>query len=614
MKRPAAGLALLLLGIYLLTASAHFYAIDEVQMYGLAEAIGARGTLALNDPGPSEPPVYSPFGPGQSLVALPLFWLGGALGLAAPEEARPWLRAAVTLWLNPLLTAAVAALIYLGARRLAGHRGALLAGLAYGLGTTAWPHAQTFFAEPLNAALWLGAFLLLWRPGGPAPSLGAFALAGMLAGLAPAVKVQAVVALPILGLYAVWAARPAPRPLLACLAWGAAALAPLAALAAYNAALFGSPLRTGYGASILAGFSAPFWEGFGGQLWGLRRGLIWCSPIVLLAPLGLAAMWRRDRAAALLCAAMALSQVLLYATWVSWDGAGAWGPRFLNTILPFLCLPLAALAAAPLGRRRWLRAAAVALAALTVPVQFGAIGVNMNQLFREPPPASQVLAHLGLAAERAGRAYERRAAPGRLVLLRGLGPSEGQGAALLPRWTLGEATLLARPAGGPATLTLAATSCFVATGPTELTLRLDGALLAAGPACPGRVYRLLLPPGASALSLAAPTWRPADAGIAREGELGVFLSAALLTADGQAQPLVGDRLPADPVPLGLGALRQHLGDPRVAAWDLWWAYLPLTALAPAAVWGIAAPWAALALACVAAGALLLARGGGPHGV
>ncbi|NTU84106.1 MAG: hypothetical protein HGA45_32850, partial [Chloroflexales bacterium] len=208
----AAGLALLLFGLYLLTASGHLYAIDEIQMYGLTESIGSRGTLALNDPGPSEPPVYSTYGPGQSLAALPLYWLGATAARALPPEARPWARGAVILWLNPLVTAIVAALVYLGARRVAAPRAALLAALAYGLGTMAWPHAKTCFAEPLNALLWLGAFLLVWRPDGPPAPVRAYAMAGLLAGLATAVKIQAGIALPILGLFAVWEARREPWP------------------------------------------------------------------------------------------------------------------------------------------------------------------------------------------------------------------------------------------------------------------------------------------------------------------------------------------------------------------------------------------------------------------
>ena len=601
----AVGLALLLFGLYLLTASGHPYAIDELQMYGLTEAVGTRGTLALNSPGADEPPIYSTYGPGQSLAALPLYWVGNLLTQVLPTAAHPWARGAMTLWFNPGVTALVAALLYLGARHIASPRAALFAALTYALGGMAWPHAKTFFAEPLNALLWFGAFLLVWRPTGTLASVRAYALAGLLAGLAPAVKIQAGIVLPILGLYALWAARQAPWRRL--LAWGGSALLPLLALAGYNTILFGSPLRTGYGASIFTAFTTPFWEGFSGQLWGLHRGLIWCSPLLLLAPLGLLALWRRDRGAALLCGAMALSQVLFYATWFAWDGGGAWGPRFLNTVLPFLCLPLAALAPTTARQRVWLKIASVGLAVLTVPVQLGALSINLNQCLREAQASSQILAHLGLAYERMGRAYAWEWATGRVVLARGFAPSEGSGDALLPRWTLPEARIVVRPTKGSAKLTVAASSCYVATGPTALTVRVGEAVVANGPACPGRVYRLLLPPGPAEVRLTAPVWRPAAAGLDRAGELGVYLSAVTAEADGQALRLVGDRLPADPAPLATAALRRHLGDPRVALWDFWWAYLPLMPLPAWAAWLIGATWSGVAVGSVVAGGVLLRR-------
>jgi hypothetical protein len=607
-RRGALGLLALLLGIYLLSSGGHLYAIDEEQMYGLTEAIGRRGTLALNDPGPGEAPVYSTYGPGQSLVALPLLWAGQLAAGALPAEAAGWLTRAAAGWLNPIVTAVVGALIYLGARRLAGHRGALLAALAYGLGSSAWPHSKTFFAEPLNTLLWLGAFLTLWRPAvGPR----AFALAGLLAGLAPAVKVQAAVALPLLGAYALWQAWRSPAPRRALLAWAAGAALPLAMLAGYNAALFGAPWRTGYGGSVIASFSAPFWEGFGGQLWGLRRGLIWCSPLLLLSPAGLVALFRRDRAAALLCAALPLSQLLLYATWYAWDGAGAWGPRFLNVALPFLCLPLAALAAEPRPRMRGARALgalALALSLMTAPVQLAALSINMNQVFTAPggDAPSQIGAHLRLLAGRLGRAYERHIAPARLVLLSGFAPSEGAGAALLPRWSLPEARVVARAGAGGAALTLAADSCYAAPAPAALTLRLGGRTIAAHVPCPGRVYRALLPPGTSTLDLASPGWSPAAAGVARDDQaLGIYLRHLGASGVGGPLRLVGDRLPAEPLPIDAGALRQRLGDPRVAIWDFWWAYLPLLPLPAAARALVATVWGGAALISLGVGLGLL---------
>jgi hypothetical protein len=490
------------------------------------------------------------------------------------------------------------------------HRAALLAALAYGLGSSAWPHAKTFFAEPLTALLWFGSFMLLWRPAGPPPRRRDLLLAGLLAGLAPAVKIQSGIVLPILGVYAI-SAGPTRRWWSQAAYFALGALAPLLALAAYNAALFGSPLRSGYGDAIWHLFTTPFWEGFGGQIWGLRRGLIWCAPITLLVPLGLAALWRRDRAAALLCLAVPLSQLLFYATWYAWDGAGAWGPRFLNAALPFVILPLAALAAGPLGRAGWLRVAAMALAALSIPVQASALSINMNQVLIRPgaDAPSQTLAHIQLTTDRLARLSQRRLAPDRVVLWSGFAPSEGRGDALLPRWTRPEATLFVRTSAGPALLRLAAQSCWAAPAPTRLSLRLNGAaILSDAQPCPGRVYRLLLPPGAARLDLSSPGWQPAGSGGGQPDRRGIYVDEIAASAGGASLALVGDRLPAEGMPIRAAALRTWLGEVRLPLWDYWWAYLPLLPLPAPVALAIGVGWAGVALACLAVGAALAGRG------
>ncbi|MCX7790682.1 MAG: hypothetical protein N2378_08585 [Chloroflexaceae bacterium] len=604
--RASAGIALLLWGIYLLTASGHFYAIDEVQMYSLTEALGTRGTFVLYDPGTGERPVYSKYGPGQSIAALPLYWLGTLVSQGIPPEGRPWLRGAITFWFNPLVTALTAALVYHAGRRIAGHGPALVAALSFGLGTMAWPYTQTFFAEPLQALLWLGAVALIWRPDGSPASTRAYLLSGLLAGLGPAVKIQAGIGLPIIGLFALWSAYRARRLWTLTLAWGLGVALPLAALALYHTALFGSPLRTGYGDEGRAGFVTPFWEGFSGQLWGLRRGLIWSNPLILLALPGLVALWRRDRSLALVCAALAGAQVVFHASWYAWEGGGAWGPRFLPPILPLLCLPLAALWSVPRSRARWLYVPTAILAVFTLAVQAGALGVNMNQWFGARQPPAQVFAHLNATGEGLTRLYERHLAPGRVVLLRGFAPSEGADEAQFPRWTTGDARIRVRPSGAPVTLTVAATTCLVTTGPPPLTLVIGEVRIADTP-CPGRVYRVPLPPVTTEVRLVSPTWRPVSVGIPRDEDLGVYVNWIEASSGTHRLPLVGDRLPLDPVSLHPGVLRWRLSDWRIPVWDFWWAYLPLSTLPPASVQAIMAAWGGLALASIVTGLWLLTR-------
>ena len=172
--RHSAALFFAFLGFYLLTASGHFYAVDEETLYVQAESIVERGTIAVPrgawgmvlSPGSidSDGPAYSIFPPGQSVAALPFYLLGRLVVPAFPEGQRGFvLRLAVGL-LNPLVTAATVALLYAFVRRL-GYRGAVAAGLAaiYGVATLGWPYSRTFFAEPLTALLLLGGLYALRR-------------------------------------------------------------------------------------------------------------------------------------------------------------------------------------------------------------------------------------------------------------------------------------------------------------------------------------------------------------------------------------------------------------------------------------------------------------------
>src|SRR3954451_23842613 len=79
-------LFLAFLGFYLLTASGHFYAVDEETVFRVTESLVERHTVALPEawglvaspPGADEPR-YAQYTPGQSLAAIPLYLVGKAL-------------------------------------------------------------------------------------------------------------------------------------------------------------------------------------------------------------------------------------------------------------------------------------------------------------------------------------------------------------------------------------------------------------------------------------------------------------------------------------------------------------------------------------------------------
>lgn len=651
----------LLAGVYLLTTGGHTYASDEEQLFRVAESLATQGSFALNA-GSAEPPVYSVYGPGQPLVAVPLYLLGWALAGLFPPEGYAYVTRAVVGWLNPLITAASGGLMALAALRL-GYRPRAAAGgaLLYGLATMAWPHSKTFFAEPLAAGLSFGAFVLALRGpriaragGGRQLPAWRLALSGVLAGLACAVKVQAGLALPLLGLWLLahhaprWAelggARRARwvaiacRLLLVAALWGGGVLLGLGLLGGYQWALFGNPLRSGYGGA--SGVFAGNWaEGLYGLLLSPGKGIVWYAPPLLLLPPALWLLWRRERATALLCAGLALATLLFYGKVIFWHGDGAWGPRYLNMALPFASLPLVALLdGAPnttvvkLQRRKErkvvvapnfaaLRFILLGATLLAVPVQLGGVLINLNAYLGVQREAGRryfelaqapIVGHLRLLAAQTEQGYRLWLAPNTLALAEGFSYSEGDRAAgaQFPRWTLPNAWVAWRvPAErGGVRLELTLGGCLpAALPPAQPALVVQGVELRGPVACPPRRYQLLLAPGASRLELRSAGWRPAEVGIEREGELGVYLLNAQASVAGQPLALAGELVPVSPAPATPVALRQWTSDYRYGHWDLWIWYLTRSGLPAGPVRILATIWAGLGLALLVGGAVGLGR-------
>jgi len=615
-RKAAAALFGLLLGLYLITSGGHFYAVDEEMMFNVTESLALHSSFALDPGQPDGLIVYSQYGPGQSIAALPLYWLGSAVAALFPPAIYPWLIRAIMGWFNPIVTAGVAALLYLAVLRLGfRHRVAVITALLYGLGTMAWPHSKTFFAEPLTALLFFGSFILLLAAAQPDGSRGRtwlpFLLSGLLAGLAPAVKIQAGIALPLLGLFALLRAlplraRPERAAVVPLAAWLAGAALPLGLLGLYQLAAFGSPLRTGYGDTIWSHFTTPFWVGFNGQIWSSGRGIIWYAPPLLLFPIGVLLLWRHHWPTAALCALMFIVHVLFYAKWTAWDGAGAWGPRFLNAVLPFMALPLAAFQDTIRGRGATLRnGALIILALLAVPVQLGGLLISVNTFFSQTRFAelsyyqvadSAIVWHLRIAAAQLRQMYDIHFAPESVALLSGFSYSEG-GWAQVPRWTLPQAVIQVRPPKGDVLqLVIALNSCWSKPVPSPITIASANMVLVSNDTpCPTRTYHFALPAQPAKLTISAPPWNPAAFGNERDETLGILLQQITAQVDGQPLALQGEILPVPPMPLNSYDIRHWMGDHRLSHWDFWWWYILHDRLSLGSNLLLAGLWLAVAL-------------------
>jgi hypothetical protein len=361
---------------------------------------------------------YSDKAPGMSFLALPVVAatetayrrLGGA---DARPAGYPWvdddgnlLAAISTLervaptFTSGALTALEVVALYVVAVGLTGSPGAaLFAALVFAFATPAWGWATTLFGHSSAGAFLFFAFAIVHRFGGEAGAEAEdagrgtggrhviqAALAGLAAAAAITVEYTTVPAVYLILLYALWQSGPVPtRARLQRIgAATAAGLVGLAPLLAYHTVAFGTPLTPGYTHVVgfdsmsngAMGIGTPDLSILARILVGERRGLLWLSPILLLSPLAIYAVWRRGlQSLALLLSAIGLSYFLLNSGYAYWEGGWSTGPRHVTPSLGFLCLPFAVLWD---GAGRRLRIALMLLCAISVVFSLACVSVTMT--------------------------------------------------------------------------------------------------------------------------------------------------------------------------------------------------------------------------------------------
>lgn len=317
------------------------WAIDGPQMRGL----DAGPDVARS---PADDRVYPNKPPGASVVAALAFV---ATQLTDAVADRPVTLRDYTWWarvlggLLPTLLLGVYAL-----RRYADLRGegvALLGVSAYAVATPAASYAHLFYGHQLAAAL-LFVGVTLCADAYDHQKVRIAALGGACAGAAVTVEYGAVFAGIPVGLMLLWGLRRRDgwKPLVAGLG---GALVPVALLAAYHDAVFGSPWATGYhhvsnpefaakhGVGLL-GLSWPTLENLHTHMFSHDGGLLWWSPLVAVGVFGLAELSLGEdarRTDARLHLAIFLV-VLVVGTGLSFQGGWRVGPRYMVITLPGL--------------------------------------------------------------------------------------------------------------------------------------------------------------------------------------------------------------------------------------------------------------------------------------
>jgi hypothetical protein len=315
-----------------------------------------------------------PFYPlGATLAGAPLAAIGFRAAPSSPELAQ-------FLWsmTTPLLAALIPATMFAfwrsrGISTVAAFGWALL--LAFG--TLLWPTATSSFDQPQHAWLLLVSVLTIDRAIEKQSRLLA-AIAGAIFSMVLHYQpVYAVLLIPICAAIYPWPAGTLQdRKWILYAAFFALGAAPgLAAELWFNYWRFGS-LFVIAPPSEVPTLGNPL-VGLGVLLFSQGKGIILFTPLVLVASMGFASVWREHPRIVRLIVAVAGIHLLLVSSLAFPGGDWCWGPRYLVVTLPLLGLLL------PYGAKAFPRAPLGALAAISIAVQLLGLSLDHHRFYYE---------------------------------------------------------------------------------------------------------------------------------------------------------------------------------------------------------------------------------------
>jgi hypothetical protein len=289
---------------------------------------------------------YSEKAPAISLLAIPAFgvttMVQRRMGIDPDSEAA-W---RISEWTTT--AGSVAVLAALGGvaffallRRRVGQVEAHVATIAVFLGSLTFPYAASLFAHAGTIGLLCITLWCVLRE--PESARGLDYLGGLCAGLAVAAEYPAVLPVGCVFLYLTANGKRSVR-------FAVAAIPGLLLILLKNYAVTGSPLVLVYGfnpgfAKVTAqnafGFALPEPETMRALLWSQYRGVLFWSPVLLMALPGFFAMARVDwpLAAALLSGSLLI--LIQAASFSGWSGGNAVSARDLSPAVPLLGLAVA---------------------------------------------------------------------------------------------------------------------------------------------------------------------------------------------------------------------------------------------------------------------------------
>lgn len=353
---------------------------DGVTVFNVTEALVERGEIAVKGDNVAEGVagrLYSRYGIGLSLAAIPFYLLGKAMTIFSPAHLDALvLKGAVSLT-NAAIGALACMLLFLAALRFGYSQGvAFLLTVAFAFSTFFIVYAtKSFLTQPLETVSMLGSIYYLVGSRNDGIRRRPF-YAGLFAGVGILTKWFFAINLPILTAYLVITSvrgRRVRNLVLFSIPVGMAFAFGLG----YNEIRFGSVWQTGYAGNL--SFSTPLFVGLYGLLLSSGKSLFLYAPVALLGVVSLRPFSRDRQCEMWLLIGLFLINVLAVSKFYDWSGEGAWGPRYLTLVVPCLILPIGSLIE---GGSKTIKRGFIGLMLVGVLVQFGGLSVYYGTYYR----------------------------------------------------------------------------------------------------------------------------------------------------------------------------------------------------------------------------------------
>ena len=351
---PVGAAALLFLSLFLpFVYFNHSDGWNQTARLAELHAIVLQGTLAIDkyhdvtgDKAVIAGHYYSEKAPAIVMMALPAFTATAVAQRIAgidPDSPGAWRASSWTSTAGSVaIVAALGGVAFFSLlRQRMSSVAALIATHAVFLGSITFPYATALFAHAGTIGLLM---IALWAVFSHPRSARKDYLAGLAAGFSVASEYPAVI--PCAAMAFVLAHASPIR------AWryAMALIPPATVILLNNFLITGSAFAIGYGSnpafpeitsSNAFGFNLPDPKTLGQLMWGEYRGLLFWSPVALMALPGLVVLFREQRSTAWLIAIVFGVQLLQVGSFYSWFGGNAVGPRYLAPAVPFVGLAAA---------------------------------------------------------------------------------------------------------------------------------------------------------------------------------------------------------------------------------------------------------------------------------